>query len=46
MLELEKQGVDISGHAETTPFTSIVPCDGDACKFVSRHIELYPMVFL
>ena len=46
MLEFHKQIVNISGHAEATPFTSIVPCDADASKFVSSHVELYPMVFL
>ncbi len=46
MLELEKQVVDIPGHAEATPFASIIPFDRDASKFVSSHIDLHPMVFL
>jgi hypothetical protein len=46
MLELDKEVVDIPGHAEAAPFTSIVPFDGDASKFVTSHIELDPMVSL
>ena len=46
LLELERQVVDIPGLAEATPFASIIPFDGDASKFVSSHIELYPMVSL
>jgi hypothetical protein len=29
-----------------TAFTNIIPCDGDAGKFISGHVELYPMVLL
>ena len=46
MLELEKQVVDVPWHAEAIPCTSIIPFDGDAGKFGSSHIELYPMVSL
>jgi hypothetical protein len=46
MLELEKEVVDVPWHAEATPFTSIIPFDGDAGKFVSSNIELDPVVSL
>jgi hypothetical protein len=46
MLELDKQVFDEPGHAEATAFTSIIPFDGDASKFISSHVKLYPMVFL
>ena len=46
MLELDKEVLNVAGHAETTAFTNIIPCDGDAGKFISGHVELYPMVLL
>ncbi len=46
MLEFEEEVIDVSGHAESAALARIIPCDGDASKFVASHVELYPMKFL
>ena len=45
MLEFEEEVVYVSRHAESAALARIIPLDGDAGKFVSRHVELYPMKF-
>ena len=46
MLELDQKVLDVAGHAESTALTNVIPFDGDAGKFISGHVELYPMVLL
>ncbi len=44
MFLLEEELVNIPRHADAASFAGIVPFDGNACKFVSGHVELYPVV--
>jgi hypothetical protein len=46
MFELDEQIVNVPGHAELAVLARIIPLDGDACKFVTHHVDLHTMEFL
>jgi hypothetical protein len=43
IFELEKQIVNVPGHAEAAEFARIIPLDSNASKFVSGHVTLHTM---
>ncbi len=46
MFELDEQIVNKPGHAESAAPARIIPFDGDACQFVTSHVELHTMELL
>jgi hypothetical protein len=46
MFELDEQIVNVPGHAESAAPARTIPFDGDACQFVTSHVELHTMEFL
>jgi hypothetical protein len=46
MFDLDEQIVYVPEHAELAALARIIPLDGDACEFVTRHVDLHTMEFL
>ena len=46
MFKLNEQGFDVTWHADATATICIVPFDSDTRKFITGHVELYPVEFL
>jgi hypothetical protein len=46
MFELNEQIVNVPRHAELAAPARIIPFDGDACQFVTSHVDLHTMEFL
>ncbi len=46
MFELDEQVGNVPGHAELAVPARLIPFDGDACQFVTSHVELHTMEFL
>ncbi len=36
--------MNVPRHADMAAFAWVIPFDGDACKFIAGHVELYSMV--